>query len=147
MYFVPMEMFLAHRYKRKKAAVVDNELIESRRWGLLILFTSSTTLLCCALPILFVSLGMGAVVASIYGDYFPWLRWFGLNGGITFGVTFAILALAGWVLFKPGRSCPADPQLAIKCNSARKWNLRFYWSSLIIWCVGAVSAFVLPLFI
>ncbi|MDQ7050407.1 MAG: hypothetical protein Q9M92_13100 [Enterobacterales bacterium] len=48
-----------------------------KKWGVIILFTSSATLLCCALPILLVSLGMGAVVASLYGEYLPWLRWFG----------------------------------------------------------------------
>lgn len=36
-----------------------------RNWGWLVLFASTGTLLCCALPIILVSLGMGAVVASM----------------------------------------------------------------------------------
>lgn len=111
------------------------------------LFLSSTTLICCALPILLVSLGLGAVVASLYGDLFPWLGWFGLHGGLTFGVTAAILALAGGVLYRPGRSCPADPQLAEACEKVRKWNLRFWWGALLVWAVGAFTALILPLFL
>ena len=36
------------------------------------LFTSVSTLLCCALPSLLVALGMGAVVAGLASDL-PWL--------------------------------------------------------------------------
>lgn len=120
--------------------------VKPQKWGILILFVSFPTLLCCALPIIFVSLGMGSVVASVYGDYFPWLRWFGLHEGITFGVSAIILAVAGWILFRPGRACPSDPESAKQCNSAHKWNIRFFLGSIAIWCVGAFSAFILPYF-
>jgi len=118
-----------------------------RKWGVLILFTSSATLLCCALPILLVSLGMGAAGAALYGDYMPWLRWFGLHEGLTFGVTAAILVTASWFLFKSGRACPADPKLAAACNHAHKWNIRFFLGSVVVWCIGAFAAFILPLFV
>lgn len=117
-----------------------------RKWGVLFLFVALPTLFCCALPILLVSLGLGTVVASLYGEYFPWLKWFGMNEGITFGVTAAILAVAGWILYRPGRTCPSDPDLVEVCNKARKWNIRFYWIAIIIWLVGAFSAYILPLF-
>ncbi len=116
------------------------------KWGVLLLFASVPTLLCCALPILLVSLGMGSVVAALYGEYFPFLRWFGRHEYATFGVTAFILAVSGWVIYCPGRSCPADPKLAAACNSAHKWNVRFYWGAVAIWCIGAFSAFILPLF-
>ncbi len=123
------------------------DIKKPRKWGVLILFASTTTLLCCALPILLVSLGMGAVAASLYGEYFPWLRWFGLHEYLTFGVTFAILAIAAWVIYRPGRTCPADPELAKQCNSAQKWNIRFLWGSVTVWCIGTFSAFILPYFV
>jgi len=116
-----------------------------RKWGWLVLFASVPTLLCCALPILLVSLGMGAVVASVYGEYFPFLRWFGLHEKTTFGVTALILLAAGWALYRPGRACPADPELAKQCASAHTWNVRLYWASVAIWCIGFTAAFVLPL--
>ena len=118
-----------------------------RKWGVLVLLASIPTLLCCALPILLVSLGLGSVVASIYSEHLPFLRWFGLHEHITFGITASILIAAGWVLYRPGRTCPADPELAMACNSAHKWNSRFYWGAVVIWCIGTFSAFVLPIII
>lgn len=122
-----------------------DEVKKPRKWGVWILFASATTLLCCALPILLVSLGMGAVAASLYGEYFPWLQWFGRNEAITFGATALILLIAGWALYRPDRTCPADPELAKACNTTHKWNIRFFWGSVIIWNIGAFAAFVLPI--
>jgi len=90
---------------------------------------------------------MGATVAALYGDYLPWLGWFGLNEGITFGATALILIIASWFLFRSGRTCPADPKLAKSCELAHQWNLRFFWGSVIIWGIGAFTAFILPLFV
>jgi cytochrome b561 len=84
---------------------------------------------------------MGAAVASVYGEYFPFLQWFGLHESMTFGVTALILLTAGWALYRPGRACPADPELAKKCAHAHRWNIRFYWGSVLVWCVGFVAAF------
>ena len=58
------------------------------------LFTSVSTLLCCALPSLLVALGMGAVVAGLASDL-PWLitmskykDWTFLIAGIMIGFNF-----------------------------------------------------------
>lgn len=116
-----------------------------KKWGVLVLFASAPALICCALPILLVSLGMGSFVAALYGQYFPWLQWFGQHDDLTFGITAAILALAGWALYRPGRTCPADPELAVACEAAHRWNVRFFWVAVIIWGVGAFAAYILPL--
>ncbi|MEQ1790438.1 MAG: hypothetical protein ABL857_08340 [Rickettsiales bacterium] len=120
-----------------------SETIKPRKWGVWILFASVPTLLCCALPILLVSLGMGSVAAAIYGKYFPFLRWFGFHENLTFGFTAFILLIAGWTLYRSGRTCPSDPELAILCNKAHNWNVVFYWGSVAIWCIGFVAAYVL----
>ena len=115
-----------------------------RKWGVLILFASTTTLICCALPIMFVSIGMGSLVAAVYGEHLPWLRWFGMNEHITFGATAALLLGGAWALFRPGRTCPADPELGRLCAQADKWNKRFLALGALVWCVGAFATFVLP---
>lgn len=118
-----------------------------RKWGVLILVTSFSTLICCALPILLVSLGFGSVVASIYGDYLPFLTWFGRNSVLTFGLTGLILIIAVYALYRPGRSCPSDPELAAACASANKWNQRLLILAIFVWLVGGFTALVLPYFI
>ncbi len=115
-----------------------------RKWASLLLLTSFPTLICCALPILLVSLGFGSVVAAVYGEYLPILKWFGLNSLITFSITGFILLLAAYALYRPNRTCPANPELAAACESAQKWNRRFFWIAFAVWTIGAFTAFALP---
>jgi mercuric ion transport protein len=143
-YFVLTVIFLVRPYNKNGVAVAE-KIQKPRKWGVLVLFASIPTLFCCALPILLVSLGMGSVVASIYGEHLPFLQWFGRHEATTFGITALILFAGGWVLYRSGRTCPVDPELAKQCDIAQKWNVRFFWGAVVIWCIGAFSAFVLPL--
>ena len=123
----------------------SRKIIKPRKWGWLILLTSSTTLICCVIPIILVSLGMGAVVASLYGNL-PFLTFLGTHKTWTFVLTAFILALSAWALYRPNRACPIDPELAKACNSAHKWNIRLFWVSIMLWCISFFAAyFLLPL--
>ena len=115
-----------------------------RTWSWLLLFTTSGTLLCCALPIALVSLGMGATVATMASSA-PWLialsqykLWMFLVSGILIGLSI-------YAVYRPGRSCPTDPALAAACERANKWNRRFIMISGGMWLLGFVAAYALPL--
>jgi len=111
----------------------------------LTLFASTGTLICCALPIIFVSLGFGATVAALTSS-FPLLITLSLHKAWVFAFSGAMLALSGWLMYRPGRACPADPELGRLCNTAQTWNRRLYGSSVVIWCIGFFAAFLaLPL--
>jgi len=112
------------------------------KWGWLILFTSSATLVCCVIPIVLVSLGMGAVVAALYGNL-PFLTFLGIYKSWTFAVTAAILLLAAWALYKPGRACPVDPILARACTAAHRWNSRLFQVSVFLWVISFFAAYLL----
>lgn len=119
--------------------------LEQKRFGWVLLFASMGTLLCCALPILLVSLGLGAVVASMATNL-PWLITLSANKLWVFGGSAALLALGGWALYRPGQSCPTDPELARLCERAQIWNRRVYWAAVAIWVVGFFFAYLfLPL--
>lgn len=113
-----------------------------RRWGWLILLTSTTTLVCCVIPIVLVSLGFGAAVAAMYGNL-PFLTFLGLHKEWTFLLTGIILLAAAWALFRPGRTCPADPELAKACQSADKWNRRLFFAASGIWLISLFTAYLL----
>lgn len=116
-----------------------------RQYGWLILFTSMGTLLCCALPILFVSLGLGAVVASTV-TALPWLVPLSAHKIWIFIASALLLLLSGWLMYRPGRACPTDPELARLCERAQFWNRRIYWVSVGIWMIGFFFAYLfLPL--
>ena len=109
------------------------------------LFLSTGTLLCCALPILLVSLGLGAAVAGMIGAA-PWLVILSQHKVWLFAGTFLLLAGGGWVVYRPGRACPTDRELARACAVADRWNRRVWWFALSIWAIGTFMAYLwLPL--
>ncbi|WP_041067113.1 hypothetical protein [Thiolapillus brandeum] len=107
----------------------------------LALFTTMGTLICCALPILLVTLGLGAAVASLTSN-FPILIALSQHKIWVFTFSGLMLLLAGWLLYRPGRSCPVDPQLGELCDRSHRWNRRVYWVSVIIWSIGFTSAYL-----
>lgn len=108
------------------------------------LFASASTLLCCALPALLVSVGAGATLASLVGAV-PQLVWLSEHKVALFAGSAATLALAGALQWR-ARSlpCPIDPARAAACTRARRLSLRIWWASAAVWAVGALFAFVLP---
>ena len=108
----------------------------------LTLFTATGTLICCALPITLVTLGLGSAVVGLTSAA-PWLIPLSHYKIWVFAGSAALLGLGGWLLYRPGRSCPADPELGALCNRLDAWNRRIYWGSIAIWGVGFLAAFVL----
>lgn len=113
-----------------------------RSWSWMLLVTTSATLTCCALPILLVTVGLGTALASIASTA-PWLITLSMHKGWVFAVSGMMIVAAAWTVYRPGRACPADPELAAACAKADKWNRRFVWVSAAMWCVGFFAAFVL----
>lgn len=111
----------------------------------LTLFTSTGTLVCCALPIILVLLGMGASVAAMTSA-FPFLITLSQYKVWVFALSGVMLVLSVWLTYRSGQSCPSDPELAHLCELSKVWNKRILWSSAIIWCIGFFAAFIaLPL--
>lgn len=108
----------------------------------LTLFASTGTLVCCALPIILVTLGLGATVAALTSS-FPILIKLSQHKEWVFAFSGAMLMLSGWLMYRPGRTCPADPELGRLCTKTQIWNRGVYWSSVTIWGIGFVAAFLL----
>lgn len=110
------------------------------RW--LALFITSGTLICCALPILLVTLGFGAVVASLNYNI-PGLVFLAEHKLWVLALSALLLLLLAWVIWRPNQSCPTDPELASYCHTAKRWNRRIFWVSVVIWSVGFFSSVLL----
>lgn len=108
------------------------------------LFTSFSTLICCALPALLVALGMGAALASTVST-FPQLIWISEHKVGVFVFAGAMLA-ATYLLrrFAADRSCPLEPGLAAACTKSRKYSAIVFRFSCAMYLVGAFFAFVAP---
>lgn len=123
--------------------------IENRKpitWSWLLLFTTSGTLVCCALPITLVTLGLGATVASLASTA-PWLVALSQHKAWVFGISGLLIGIALWAVYRPGRACPSDPELAAACERADTWNRRFIWLSTSLWIIGFAAAYLLPRFL
>ena len=115
----------------------------SLKW--LTLFLTSGTLLCCALPILLVTLGFGAVVASLNYNV-PGLLFLAEHQVWTLSFSALFLFFLAWIIWRPNQACPAEPDLALQCQQAMKWNKKIFWLSIAIWLIGFFfSVLLLPL--
>lgn len=111
------------------------------------LFTSMGTLLCCALPALFVVLGSGAAFAGIVGNI-PQLIWISENKMLLFGTGAVLLIFGGLLQWQArSRACPIDPKLAASCSTTKDWSLPLYYGSVVTYLIGAFFAFIAPMLV
>ena len=122
------------------------EALRRNAWlSLSTLFTSVTTLVCCVLPAVLVSLGAGAAVVGLV-TAIPQLIWLSEHKGLVFGMAAAMLAVSGLALLRAGHlPCPADPALAATCQRLRRLSSGLFVTSVALVAAGAFAAFLLPL--
>lgn len=106
------------------------------------LFTSMSTLLCCALPALLVTIGAGASLAGMVSSM-PWLVSLSKYKIYTFGFSAVMLTIAGIARYKSQNSvCPTDPAQAKACKNLRRISGIVYYGSLVIFLIGFFFAFI-----
>jgi hypothetical protein len=112
--------------------------------SVLSLFTSTSTLLCCALPALLVALGAGAALSSLIAVV-PQLVVVSEHKEAVFGFASAMLAVSGWLQWRNRFApCPTDPALREACTRTRRLSLWVYGISVLLYAVGGWVAFVWP---
>ena len=125
-----------------KRLTVKNNIIRQLFSPSLSLFTSFSTLICCALPALLISIGMGASLAS-FVSAFPWIIFIS-KYKIEIFILAAIMLIFSVYLFWQGRNapCPSDPIQAKICSKLRFINLIMLFISLVTYLVGFFFAFI-----
>ena len=111
------------------------------------LFASSATLICCALPALFVALGAGAVFASLI-TVFPFLIL--LSHYKVYITLFALVTIimATYVHYKSGHlPCPTDPELGRICMDSRRRSRYVYYFSVALFLFATLFTYIVPLLI
>jgi len=109
------------------------------------LFSSFSTLICCALPSVLVLLGMGTTVASLLSAA-PWLVSLSRHKIWTFSIAGTLIALSFLVtyLIAPRLrqdACNADDPTA--CGEVSKLSRSILWGSAVIWSCGFFVAYLL----
>jgi mercuric ion transport protein len=110
------------------------------------LFTSMSTLVCCALPAFLVSVGLGATMVGLVTT-FPGLIWLSEHKYLIFGLSAGMLAISSYMQYRARfLPCPLDPDAALACNRARKWSEFITLFSIVVWVIGFTFAMI-PLII
>jgi hypothetical protein len=132
----PAPLFLAPEQRARRAALLNY----------FSLFSSFSTLICCALPSVLVLLGMGTAVASLLSAA-PWLVslsrhkiWtFNIAGTLiaaSFAMTYVVAPRLQW-----GEVCAADDPTT--CGEVSKISRAVLWGSALIWSGGFFVAYLL----
>jgi mercuric ion transport protein len=109
------------------------------------LFTSLSTLLCCALPSLLVLFGLGASVALTL-SFLPWLTTLSRHKILTFGISGTLIAFSFLNTYyiiprlNPEDCLPGSPKACVQSSRLSRILL---WISAVIYAVGFLVAFVL----
>ena len=108
------------------------------------LFASSSTLICCALPSVFIVIGAGATFASII-SIFPFLIVISKYKVSITLVSLLILVFAGYINYKTYYlPCPADPELGRICLQTRKRSRSIYYFSVILFTFATIFTYLIP---
>jgi mercuric ion transport protein len=110
------------------------------------LFSSFSTLICCALPSILVLLGLGTTVASLLSAA-PWLVSLSRHKIWTFSIAGTLIS-ASFVMtyiiaprLQEGEVCAADDPTT--CGEVSKFSRIILWGSALIWSGGFFVAYLL----
>lgn len=108
------------------------------------LFGSMSTLLCCALPVTLVTLGMGASFANLTGAL-PQIIWLTERKEMLFVIT-GILLLISYLSIKSSqqRACPIDQSQREVCESTKNYTLIIFWISTAFFIIGLCFSYIIP---
>ena len=127
----------------------DAPMQRARRAALLSyfsLFSSFSTLICCALPSVLVLLGMGTTVASLLSAA-PWLVGLSRHKIWTFSIAGVLIAMSFVMTYliaprlRKGETCEADDPTT--CGEVSKISQVILWGSAVIWSCGFFVAYLL----
>ncbi len=118
-----------------------NQTIRETLAPTLALFASLSTLVCCALPALLITIGAGAVMAGLVSSV-PGLVWLTEHKATLFMISGGLLALATVVKWKTRNApCPVDPKQAKACARSRRIGTIVLSVAGVAYLVGGFFAF------
>lgn len=110
------------------------------------LFSSFSTLICCALPSVLVLLGMGTAVASLLSAA-PWLVSLSRHKIWTFSIAGTLIACSFLMTYaiaprlREGETCGTDDPAT--CEEVSKLSRALLWGSAIVYSAGFFVAYLL----
>lgn len=110
--------------------------------SVLALFSSTGTLLCCALPSAIAATAGGAAVASFVST-FPWLVPISQHKVWIFGAAGLMIVLSGVLVYRPKGKLACSITGGQGCEVAGRFTKMMFWLSAIVFGAGVVFAYAL----
>lgn len=104
------------------------------------LFGSLSSMFCCALPVLLVILGAGAVFASMISAL-PWLVTISRYKEWVFLVTGILLVLNFVLVYRPQGKIACVIGAGKPCEAAKRWNKLILFFSAIVYVISLFVAY------
>jgi mercuric ion transport protein len=140
---------MATRQRRSRRSPVRRRKTLDWFWPYLALFTSLATIVCCALPLALVMLGLGASWAALISDA-PWLVPLSQHKNLVFAIAGTLIVgnLTYVYLVAPrlkarAAACSIE-QGPNACDVAGRVSRVTLWISAAIWLTGFSIAYLLP---
>ncbi len=108
--------------------------------NLLGLFTSTGTLLCCALPAAIAGVAGGAALGTLLTTL-PWLIPLSRNKGWLFPTAGLLIFLSGILTLRPHGRMACSITGGKGCEVAGRFTKLLFWASLVIYMTGAFIAY------
>ena len=105
----------------------------------LTLFTSMSTLLCCALPSFLIFIGSGSVVISLFSN-FPSLLWLAEQKVLLFSFSAIVLLISYYLNFIKYKKCPIDEKQ--ECQKVKATSKVIFYISIILYAIGFFMSFI-----
>ena len=108
----------------------------------LTLFTSTGTLLCCALPSALAAVAGGSAVVSMIST-FPWIIPLSRHKEWIFLIAGAMILISGLLTYRPQGKVACSITGGKGCEAAGRFTKVMLWTSAGIYAVGAFFAYAL----
>lgn len=106
------------------------------------LFTSTGTLICCALPAAVAAFAGGAAVTSMIST-FPWMVPLSAHKEWIFLGAAVMLTISGVLIYRPKGKVACSITGGEGCEVAGRFTKVMFWTSVIIFLTGAFFAYAL----
>lgn len=126
---------------------MNNLNLNSQSWkqktaSFLALFTSTGTLLCCALPAAIAGIAGGSAVVSLIST-FPWLAPLSRHKIWIFIAAGLMIVFSGILIFRPKGQVACSITGGQGCEVAGRFQKIMFWIALTIYLIGIFFAYAL----
>ena len=128
-----------------EASATTDQTWKQKGASCLALFTSTGTLLCCALPSALAAVAGGSAVMSMIST-FPWLVPLSQNKEWIFLASGLMIALTAFLIYRPKGRVACSVTGGQGCEVAGRFTKATFWGAAAIYAVGSFFAYgLLPL--